>query len=339
MEGVAGPFAFTGNKIYNRPTSLRQVTLGQYSGQTLSGYNWDNNTYYGLNRFFYGSYDGSNTSGSYYDLSGWQSHTGLDLHSTLTSTAPTGTWTYVRPNKYEAKRANITIYNWDLMNTVDVDLSGVLAVGDQYIIQDAQNVYGPAVASGTYSGSTVKIPMSGLSKAAAVGFSAPAHTAPLLGTFIVMPAGAATPIPQPTPAPTPAPSPIPTPTPTLAPTPTPTPTPVPTSTKFAIGNTVQVLLNLGSNLNVRANPDATLSPIGTEKPGSLGVVIAGPTQTAGFTFWRVQFSDGITGWVVEWYIVPSSKSLGPSVYPVPLTVSRAVPKTNWNLACVDSQDT
>ena len=82
-----------------------------------------------------------------------------------------------------------------------------------------------------------------------------------------------------------------------------------------------------------------MTAIGTEKPGSLGMVIAGPTQTAGFTFWRVQFADGITGWVVEWYIVLAPNSLSPSVYPVPVTASISVPEANWNLAYVDSQET
>ena len=222
VDGVAGPFVFTGNKVYNRPTSLREIELAPYSGQTLAGYNWDNNTYYGLNRFYYGTYDGSNAGGgSNLDLTGWQSQTGFDLHSTLTPTAPIGTWIYVRPNRYEAKRANITIYNWDLSSSVNVDLSAILSIGDQYVIQDAQNFYGPPVAAGTYAGTTVPIPMSGLSKATPVGFSAPAHTGPLLGTFIVMPPGAGTPIPQPIP--------IPAPTPTPTPIPTPVPTPTPTS--------------------------------------------------------------------------------------------------------------
>jgi hypothetical protein len=94
---------------------------------------------------------------------------------------------YVQPNKYEGKRANITIYNWDLDATVPVNLSGVLSPGDQYVIQDAQNFYGPAVASGTYTGSPVSIKMTGLSKATPVGFAAPAHTAPQFGTFVVLP--------------------------------------------------------------------------------------------------------------------------------------------------------
>src|ERR1022692_4616429 len=118
------------------------------------------------------------------------------------------------------------------------------------------------------------------------------------------------------------------------------------STNFSVGNTVQVLSNLGSNLNVRANPDATLNPIGTEKPGSLGTVVAGLAQAAGLTFWQVQFTDGINGWVVEYYIVLSSAALPtsssaalPTSAPVPLNSSNLVPKTNWNLAYVDSQET
>jgi hypothetical protein len=190
VEGVAGPFVFTGNKVYTRPSALREVTLGQYANQIpLAGYTWDNNQYFGLNNFFHGTYDGSSESGgSSLPFAQWQSNTNFDAHSTFTAAAPTGIWIYVRPNKYEQKRANITIYNWNLSASVNVDLSGVLAVGDQFVIQDAQNFFGGPVVSGKYAGGTVSIPMTNLQKAAPVGFAAPAHTAPLLGTFIVLPA-------------------------------------------------------------------------------------------------------------------------------------------------------
>ena len=192
VEGVAGPFVFTGNKIYTRPSATREVTLGQYANQTpLVGYTWDNNQYFGLNVFFRGTYDGSSESGgSNQPFAQWQSNTGLDVHSTFTGAAPTGTWIYVRPNKYEQKRANITIYNWDLSATVNVDLSNVLAVGDQFVIRDAQNFFAGPLVSGKYAGGTVSIPMTNLQKAVASGFAAPAHTAPLLGTFVVLPATA-----------------------------------------------------------------------------------------------------------------------------------------------------
>jgi hypothetical protein len=190
VEGMAGPLIFTGNRVYNSPSSLRLITLGLSSGQTLSSYKWDHNAYYGLNRFYYGTYDGNNTNGTNADLTGWKSETGFDSNSTFTSSAPTGAWIYVRPNKYEAKRASVTIYNWDLLSAVNVSLSGVLALGDRYVIRDAQNFFGPAVVNGVYTGAAVSIPMMGLTKATPVGFMAPAHTAPQFGTFVVMPTGA-----------------------------------------------------------------------------------------------------------------------------------------------------
>ena len=191
VEGVAGPFVFTGNKIYTRPTATREITLGQYANQTppLAGYTWDNNQYFGLNVFFHGAYDGSSESGSNMPFAAWQSSTNLDAHSTFSTSAPTGEWIYVRPNKYEMKRANITIYNWDSTPFVSVDLSSVLTVGDQFVIQDAQNFFGVPVVAGKYAGGMVSIPMTNLPKAAPEGFAAPAHTAPLLGTFVVLPVG------------------------------------------------------------------------------------------------------------------------------------------------------
>jgi hypothetical protein len=198
VEGVAGPFVLTGNKIYTRPTAAHEITLGQYANQTpLAGYTWDNNQYFGLNVFFRGTYDGSSESGgSLLSFAQWQANTKFDAHSTFASSAPSGTWIYVRPNKYEPKRANITIYNWGQTPSVTVDLSSVLSVGDSYVIRDAQNFYGPAVVSGTYSGPAISIPMIGLKKAQPEGFAAPAHTAPSMGTFVLQGTSASSPQPS-----------------------------------------------------------------------------------------------------------------------------------------------
>jgi hypothetical protein len=209
VEGVNSPFTFFNNTLVNLPsgfnsTTQEQVVFGQLPGQGISGYNWGNNSYYGANLFEIGSYNGlALSNGSSVSFTQWQSD-GFDTHSTLVSTLPAGKWVYVRPNQYEAKRANITIYNWDAYDasgnvvlgkspTVSVDLSRVLAPGDNFIIQDVQNFYGPPVVSGIYAGGTVTIPMEGLAKAAPIGFVAPAHTAPAFGTFIVMLSSAALP--------------------------------------------------------------------------------------------------------------------------------------------------
>ena len=202
VEGVNSPFTFLNNTLVNLPsgfnsTTQEQVVFGQLPGQGISGYNWDNNSYYGANLFDIGSYNGlALSNGLSVPFTQWQSG-GFDTHSTLVPMLPIGKWVYVRPNQYEAKRANITIYNWDAYDatgnvvlgkspSVSVDLSSVLAPGDNFVIQDVQNFYGPPVVSGIYTGGTVTIPMEGLTKAAPIGFAAPAHTAPAFGTFIVM---------------------------------------------------------------------------------------------------------------------------------------------------------
>jgi hypothetical protein len=151
---------------------------------TLANYTWDNNEYYGTTwsggGFFYNGKS---------DFNGWKSKTGFDAHSTYSATPPAGKWVTVRPNKYEPGRASITICNWDKSNMVDVDVSSALSVGDAYLVRDVQNFFAATpVATGTYAGGTIPIPMTGLAKGAPVGnlpVSAVPHTAPEFGTFIL----------------------------------------------------------------------------------------------------------------------------------------------------------
>ena len=138
--------------------------------------------------------------------------------NTYASSRPTGVRVIVRPNAYEPGRAHVTVHNWDGVPSVAVNLSSVLPAGALYEIRNAQNVFGSPVASGTYSGSPITLPMGGLAPASPVGYGAPAPTGPLFNTFIVTTRGVA----PPTPAPPP-----PTPTATAPPPPQPTPTPPP----------------------------------------------------------------------------------------------------------------
>jgi hypothetical protein len=184
-----GPIQFTGNRIYMDPKGLDMARLEmpqQSKNPNRSGWIWDNNQYYGLNRFFLGTTDGQTPSGTQLDFNVWKSSTGYDKSSSYRTTKPAGPWIYIRPNRYEPKRANVIIYNWDILDSVEIDLSTVLRNGDPYVIQDAENFYGHPVAHGTYAGAPVKLPMRNLVKAAAIGFEAPPHTGPLFGVFVVM---------------------------------------------------------------------------------------------------------------------------------------------------------
>jgi len=183
----AGPVVFAGNKSYVRTSAVQQTRLELGPNQSTNGWTWDTNQYYGKNLFFQGTTDGNTAQGVNLDFNGWKQATGFDANSSFSDSPPSGKWIFVHRNEYESKRATIIIYNWDLSDSVAVDLSSVLSSGDSYAIQDAQNFYASPVVSGTYSGNPISIPMKNLAKAAAVGFAAPAHTAPLFGTFVVIP--------------------------------------------------------------------------------------------------------------------------------------------------------
>jgi hypothetical protein len=165
---------FTGNTVYT--VSAADVIL---KSSKVPGYTWDNNRYYGAGKFSY--------NGTMQGWSAWKSATGKDANSTYTSGAPTGVWTMVRPNKYEPGRGNITIYNWDLRSSVDVDVSKVVSAGATYEVRDAQNFFGAPIATGTYNGGTISIPMTGLAKMRPVGSvgNIPPHSGPQFGAFVI----------------------------------------------------------------------------------------------------------------------------------------------------------
>jgi hypothetical protein len=167
---------FTGNTVYTLNTLDVMLTTG---GGSVANYTMNNNRYFGSGKF---RFNGTNQS-----FAGWKSATGKDAASTYTAGAPTGLWTIVRPNKYETGRGNITIYNWDLKASVDVDVSAAVQPGKQYEVRDAQNFFGPPVASGTYNGGTISIPMTGLAKMRPVGSvgNLPPHSAPQFGAFVI----------------------------------------------------------------------------------------------------------------------------------------------------------
>lgn len=64
---------------------------------------------------------------------------------------------FLRPNKYDPRRAHLAIYNWQRNPTVPVDLKAFLRVGDSYDILNALDCFGRPVASGTYDGSPVQV--------------------------------------------------------------------------------------------------------------------------------------------------------------------------------------
>jgi len=103
------------------------------------------------------------------------------------TTRPKVVYIVVRPNYYEPGRANIAIYNWELKNSVAVDLSGVLKGGDSFEIRDVENYFGSPVATGVYSGAPVTINMASLNATMQpIGLrNKIAHTGVEFGAFVL----------------------------------------------------------------------------------------------------------------------------------------------------------
>jgi hypothetical protein len=105
---------------------------------------------------------------------------------------PTSTKIFVRPNAYEAGRANLVVYNWEKTATVAVDVSSVLHAGDMWEVTDAENWFGGPIAQGVYAGGTITVPMTGLAASQPIGLSMTTpfrHTAPEFGVFVLRKVG------------------------------------------------------------------------------------------------------------------------------------------------------
>lgn len=118
----------------------------------------------------------------------WQAQAGLPGAGRYEGKGAPPNLVVVRPNQYEAGRANIIVYNWAQQSTVSVDLSAVLNVGDRYVVQNAQDFSGTPVASGTYEGGSLALPMAAIPPPAPVGraFTPPPVTGPTFNVFVVM---------------------------------------------------------------------------------------------------------------------------------------------------------
>lgn len=126
-----------------------------------------------VNRLLYSfSFDkvsGSQQASYAYTKKSWKDDLRFDIGSTWIDTAPTGLKVFLRPNKYQAGRANLIIYNWSRANTVTIDVSSILSSGDTYELRSVQDYFGDVVV-GTYNGAPLSIDMVNRTLAKPVGY-------------------------------------------------------------------------------------------------------------------------------------------------------------------------
>ena len=178
--------ATVSGNTFLRADQLLQLSLA--SGQSASGYRWNGNRYFktpGTPSSAFAAFIGGRWN--YYDLVEWRRATGLDASSSFGTGDPTATRIVVRPNQYEAGRANVMVYNWGRQGSVSVDLSGVLGAGQRYEVRNAQNFFGAPVATGTYGGGSLTIPLVPAAPATPLGGGTPRTTGNTVFAFVVVP--------------------------------------------------------------------------------------------------------------------------------------------------------
>jgi hypothetical protein len=183
---------FIGGLYINRWSSgtVRGNLVYDYAGpmvltdSSVSGQTWSDNRFYGVSTLS----NWQEAPNRPADFATWQVQTRLPGPGRYGGSGAPPNLVVVRPNLYEAGRANIVVYNWEQHATVSVDLATVLDVGDRYVVRNVQDFDGPPVASGTYEGGGIQLPMAGITPPAPSGraFTPPPVTGPTFNVFVVM---------------------------------------------------------------------------------------------------------------------------------------------------------
>jgi hypothetical protein len=84
----------------------------------------------------------------------------------------------IKPNTYDANRFHVAVQNPSSQTNVTLNLSSALNYGDTFELRNAQDYFGPVVASGTYNG-PISINMTTLSVATPVAYDTMPNVTPL----------------------------------------------------------------------------------------------------------------------------------------------------------------
>jgi hypothetical protein len=146
-----------------------------------AGLVWSNNTHYQDPNAQAWRHNATN-----HTWDGFKAATQLGATDVVIATPPSTTKIVVRPNAYEPGRANIAIYSpTGLLTSVGVDVSGILQPGDRYEVRNVQDIFGPPMLSGIYSGELLVLPMAGVAPPPAIGRGIAPVTGPYFNAFLL----------------------------------------------------------------------------------------------------------------------------------------------------------
>ena len=170
---------FTGNHAGGKTGFAIEARVPP-AGVSTSDYTWNNNEYVRARPTPF-KYNGTPRT-----LQSWQSVTGWDANSTVAD-QPSGTETFVTPNRYEPGRGHAVVYNWDDANSVQLDISTVVPAGASYEIYDVLDLDGPPIAQGINQTGTALVPMTARQSPRPIGYESvtPVTVQREFGTFLI----------------------------------------------------------------------------------------------------------------------------------------------------------
>jgi hypothetical protein len=173
---------FWQSPVVSGNTLVGSSTMVSVHDTSTVGWQWSGNRYWRDPTLTEWTFRGTD-----YSFAGWKAASGIGATDQATAGQPAATQVFLRPNRYDRGRAHVIVYNWGSLAVVPIDLSNVVRAGDHYEVRNVQDVFGTPVASGTYGGGAVGIPMNGVTPPTPIGGSpkAPIRTGPSFDVFLV----------------------------------------------------------------------------------------------------------------------------------------------------------
>jgi len=102
------------------------------------------------------------------------------------SAKPESNAVFVRPNQYDNNRAHIIVYNWEKLDSAEINISNLgFRPGDPFELRNVQDYFSDVV-RGTYDGQPIRVPMTGRTMAEPVDWKTPAPSFPEFGVFVLI---------------------------------------------------------------------------------------------------------------------------------------------------------
>lgn len=123
--------------------------------------------------------------GSGFDFTAWPNNIDTTPWPAPITFPAAGNRVFLTANEYDAKRAQLTIYNWELADSVTVDVSTIYKAGDTLKARNVQDYWIDIQNLVVSEAGTIRVNMQNRTVASPVAWTPPPTTFPRFGAFIL----------------------------------------------------------------------------------------------------------------------------------------------------------